>query len=157
VRAAEVTLLVEGSVPACDEGGHPLLGGYLPPGGDPEAPVGLAEVTVYHRTFVSMWTEDGPYDWEAELEETIEHELEHHTGWLVGHDPMDDEERDEIADEHARVVGHKTVARAAVRALGSDVGEFFARTWLIWLMVAAAIFAITLCGGGDTPVDGNPR
>jgi hypothetical protein len=147
-REGVVTLIVDSGVPACDDGGEPLLGSYVPPGGDPTAPVGLAEVTVYHRTFEAMWKEDGAYDWDAELTETIEHELEHHDGWLVGHDPMDDEERAEIVREHARMVGRRTVARAAgqtVGALGGDFRGFIAATWPIWLIVAVVSLAITVC------------
>jgi hypothetical protein len=147
-RAGLVTLIVDANVPACDDGGEPLLGSYVPPGGDPTAPVGLGEVTVYHRTFEAMWNEDGSYDWDAELTETIEHELEHHDGWLVGHDPMDDEERAEIVREHARMVGRAAVARASgqtVAALGSDFRGFLVRTWPIWLIVAVVSLAITVC------------
>jgi hypothetical protein len=111
-RAAEIQLFVEEGIPACDAGGTPLLGSYVAPGGTPEAPVGLAELAVHYRSFVTIWTEDGPYDWEAELDETIAHELEHHEGWRVGHDPMDEEEQPEVAAEHARTAGHETVARA---------------------------------------------
>ena len=93
-----------------------------------------------------MWEEDGPYDWKAEVDETIDHELEHHDGWRVGHDPMDDEERAEIAHEHARLVGRKTAVRASVGAFGADIGGFIARTWPIWLIVAGVTFAITVCG-----------
>jgi hypothetical protein len=144
-RAGSVTLIVDEGVPACDDGGEPLLGSYVPPGGDPTAPVGVGEVTIYHRTFEAMWDEDGPYDWDAELSETIEHELEHHDGWLVGHDPMDDEERAEIVREHARMVGRRTAARRSVEALGVDFGGFLARTWPIWLIVAVVSLAITVC------------
>ena len=144
-RAGLVTLIVDSGVPACDDGGEPLLGSYVPPGGDPTAPVGVAEVTVYHRTFEAMWKEDGPYDWDAELTETIEHELEHHDGWLVGHDPMDDEERAEIVREHQRMVGRRTAARRSVSALGADFGGFLARTWPIWLIIAVVSLAITVC------------
>jgi hypothetical protein len=144
-RAGAVTLIVDSGVPACDDGGEPLLGSFVPPGGDPTAPVGVAEVTVYHRTFEAMWKEDGAYDWDAELTETIEHELEHHDGWLVGHDPMDDEERVEIVREHQRMVGRRTVARRSVRALGAEFGGFLSRTWPIWLIVAVVSLAITVC------------
>src|ERR1019366_3691887 len=89
-------------------------------------------------TFGAIWTEDGPYDWEAELDETIAHELEHHEGWRVGHDPMDEEEQREIAAEHALTAGHKTVARAAARAFAADVAEFLTRTWVLWALIAAA-------------------
>ena len=144
--AAQVTLMVDDDVPACDDGGEPLLGAYVPPGGDASAPVGAGQITLYYRTFLAMWEEDGPYDWEAEIDETIDHELEHDGGWRVGHDPMDDEERAEIAHEHARLVGRKTAARASVGALRSDVAGFFARTWLIWLIVAVVTIAFTVCG-----------
>lgn len=145
LRAGAVALIVDSGVPACDDGGEPLLGSYVPPGGDPTAPVGLGEVTVYHRTFEAMWNEDGPYDWDAELAETIEHELEHHDGWLVGHDPMDDEERAEIVREHARMVGRRAAARQSVGALGADFRGFLVRTWPVWLIVAVVSLAITVC------------
>jgi hypothetical protein len=144
--AGQLTLAVDDGVPDCDDGGEPLMGAYVPPGGDPSAPVGAGQITLYCRTFLAMWREDGPFDWAGEIDETIDHELEHHEGWRVGHDPMDDEERAEIAHEHARVVGRRTVARASVRALGGDLGDFFARTWLIWLIVAVVTIAITVCG-----------
>ncbi len=140
--AAPIRLVVDEGVPPCDEGGEPLLGAYVPPGGDPSAPVGAAEIAVYYRTFRAMWTEDGPYDWQAELDETIEHELEHHAGWRIGHDPLDDAEHEEIARERVRRLGPTQAVRGSVAALGADLGEFFARTWLIWLIVAAAAVAI---------------
>jgi hypothetical protein len=94
-----------------------------------------------------MWTEDGPYDWRAELLETIEHELEHHTNELGGHDPMDEEERRAIDDEARRVVGKKALERAAVCALareaGSDVAGFLRRTWLVWVVLAIATILAT--------------
>jgi hypothetical protein len=142
-----VRLVVDGGVPACDDGGDPLLGAYVPPGGDPSAPVGAAEVTVYYRTFRAMWEEDGPYDWEAEIEETVAHELEHHAGWLVGSDPMDDDERAEIERERERVLG-RAAARgpaASAGALLADVQGFLARTWPIWLIVAVATIAVSVC------------
>jgi hypothetical protein len=144
--ASQLTLVVDEGVPDCDDGGEPLMGAYVPPGGDASAPVGAGRITLYYRTFRAMWDEDGPYDWEAEVDETIEHELEHHDGWRAGHDPMDDEERAEIAHEHARVVGRKAAARAGVGALAADVGGFLARTWPIWLIVAVATVVITVCG-----------
>jgi hypothetical protein len=142
----QTTLVVDEGVPACDDGGEPLMGAYVPPGGDATAPVGSGQITLYYRTFRAIWEEDGPYDWEGEVDETIDHELEHHDGWRVGHDPMDDDERAEIAHEHARLVGRKATTRASVGALGADVRGFIARTWLIWLIVAAVTLAITVCG-----------
>ena len=121
------------------------MGAYLPPGGDPTAPVGTAEISVYYRTFRAIWAEEGPYDWAAELHETLDHELEHHAGWRVGHDPMDDEERSEIAREHARIVGTRTAARRDLATFLLDLRGFVARTWPIWVIVAAATVAITVC------------
>lgn len=143
--ATEVRLVVDEGVPACDDGGEPLLGSYEPPAGDPTAPVGNAAVTLYYRTFRAIHEEEGPYDWRAEVDETVEHELEHHAGWRAGDDPMDDEERTAIAAERARLVGRKSAARQDVVALGADLRGFLARTWLIWVIVALATLAITVC------------
>jgi hypothetical protein len=143
---AEVRLVVDGGVPACDDGGEPLLGSYVPPGGDPGAPVGSAEIAIYYRTFRAIWEEDGPYDWEGELRETIDHELEHHVGWRIGHDPMDDAEREEIARERVRVVGRTQAVQGSLTALGADVRDFLGRTWPIWLIVAIATFAMIAYG-----------
>jgi hypothetical protein len=141
-RAGALVLVVEGGVAACDDGGEALLGAYVP--GDP--PRGLSpEVTVYYRTFRAVWAEEGPYDWDAELRETVEHELEHHQSALVGHDEMDDEERDEIAHEQARILGKKALAKASVRGLGADLGGFVRRTWPIWVIVIVATLFFAIC------------
>ena len=57
-----VTFVVEGGVAACDDGGVPLLGAYVP-----ARLTHQGEVTGYYRTFASIWAEDGAYDVEAEL------------------------------------------------------------------------------------------
>jgi hypothetical protein len=145
-RIGQVRLVVDRGVPACDDGGEPLLGAYVPPGGDASAPVGAADVTLYYRTFGAVWNEEGAYDWAAEIDETLEHELEHHEGWRVGHDPMDDEERAEIAREHGVRVGRRASMRASTSALVRDIGHFLALSWPIWLIVAAATVAISVCG-----------
>jgi hypothetical protein len=133
-------LVVEGGVPDCDDGGEPLMGSYVPGHeGDARSPSNPGTITVYYRTFASMWKDDGAYDVEGEVHETIEHELEHHVAHLVGHDPKDEEERDEIAREARRVVGKKALARAATSALASDVGEFWKRTWLVWVLALIAV------------------
>ena len=133
-------LVVEGGVPDCDDGGEPLLGSYVPGHeGDARNPANPGTITVYYRTFASMWKDDGAYDVEGEIHETIEHELEHHGAHLVGHDPKDEEERDEIAREARRVVGKKAIARAATNAFASDVGEFWKRTWPVWVLALIAV------------------
>lgn len=144
--ASDVMFVVEGAAAACDDGGVPLLGSYDPPVADPGVPSRAARVTVYYRTFRNMWDDEGAYDWGAELDETIAHELEHHEGWLAGHDPMDEQERDEIARERTRIVGRAAEVRAGVSAFGQDVRGFVARTWPIWLVVAAFTIAASVCG-----------
>jgi hypothetical protein len=141
-----LALVIDAEIPACDEGGQPLLGAYVPPAGDPWAPIGVGEITVYYRSFRALWNEDGPYGWEAELEETLTHELEHHRGWRTGHDALDDDEREDIERERALLVGRKRTMRRSVVGLGVDVGDFVARTWPIWLIVALSAIAITVCG-----------
>jgi hypothetical protein len=77
----------------------------------------------------------------------VEHELEHHAGWRVGHDAMDDEERDEIVRERVRIVGRRAAAANVTGALGAFAGDlrsFIAHTWPLWLIVAVAA-AVTLC------------
>lgn len=140
----EIAFVVDGGVPACDDGGEPLLGSYVPgTEGDHGTPSRAPEITVYFRTFKAMWDEDGPYDWRAELEETIEHELEHHVADGRGHDAVDEEERAEIAREAARVLGKKALARNATANLGRDFGEFLRRTWPIWVL-ALIVVIVTL-------------
>jgi len=143
----EVQLVVEGGVPACDDGGEPLLGSYVPGhAGDARTPSNPGEITVFYRTFASMWNDDGPYDVEAELRETVEHELEHHEAHLRGHDPKDEEERDEIARETRRVLGEEALARSAVSGLARDVIDFARRTWIIWFVALIAALIVALAG-----------
>ena len=81
---------------------------------------------------------------QAEIEETIEHELEHHVAHLGGHDPKDEEERGEIAREAERVIGKKALARGAARALVVDVLAFVKRTWIMWVVALIAVIIATL-------------
>lgn len=146
VPGEPVELVVDEGTPACDDGGEPLLGAYLPPvRGDERTPTRPASVTVYVRTFRAMWDEEGPYDWRAELEETIEHELEHHAGWLAGDDPMDDDERDAIATEAVRVHGKREIARQGASALAADVLGFWRRTWIVWVIAALLAIGFVVC------------
>ncbi len=146
--ADTVDLVVTEETPACDDGGEPLLGSYVP-GSAPDAH-GLPfrpTVTVYVRTFLAMWNEDGPFDVVAEIDETIEHELLHHEHHLTGADPMDDEERAEIVREAQRVLGKKQVARDARHGLGADIVEFLRRTWLVWLLLFIVVAAVIWTDG----------
>lgn len=132
-----VHLNVDLGVPAIDEGGIPLLGSYLPGGADPATGVIHApEVTLYYRTFRSMWEDEGPYDVDAELRETIDHELEHHLHYIEGHDPLDDDERAAIGKDYQRLVGRRETLRRARAMVVADFAEFLRRTWPLWLLAA---------------------
>jgi hypothetical protein len=140
-------LIVDGDVPACDEGGEPLLGSYTPPfEGDPGTPSRSAEVTLFYRTFLAIWEEDGPYDWEDELKETIEHELEHHEGHRRGHDEVDVEERRAIDEEAVELIGGRGTARLVVGTFGADFAGFMRRTWPLWVLVVIGTL-VTLAVG----------
>lgn len=142
----DFVFFVEGGVAACDDGGDPLLGSYLPPttgeGGTLSRP---PEISIFYRTFRAIWDEDGPYDWEEELRETVEHEYEHHLGHLRGDDPVDDEEREEIDRERVRIVGRRALAKGEVRALGADITLFIRRTWPLWLILVLATILLAFC------------
>lgn len=138
----DIELVIDDGTPAVDDGGEPLLGGYEPPvgdgfGGTTRPPT----ITLYYRTFRAMWDDEGPYDWEDEVHETIEHELEHHVCFLRGDDPMDAEERAEIRAEERRLVGNKEATRRAVRGFGGSLKDFAARTWPLWLIALIALLA----------------
>jgi hypothetical protein len=139
-----IQLVVEGGVPECDDGGEPLLGCYVPgpepfERPDPQSPTKQAEITLFYRSFAATWKEDGPYDVDAELRETVLHELEHHEAHLAGHDPMDEEEQGEIAREARRVIGKKALVRASAKSFAGDLGEFWKRTWLIWIIALIVV------------------
>jgi hypothetical protein len=140
-----LTLIVEGGVPPCDDGGAPLLGSYVPASaGDETTPSRPHEIAVYYRTFRAMWREEGAYDWEAELAETLEHEYEHLLAELAGGDPMDEREREAIDEEAARIHGKSTLMRAEVKYVGGDFVDFLRRTWIVWVVILAALLLATL-------------
>jgi hypothetical protein len=131
--ARSVAVVIEDGTPDVDEGGVPLMGGYLP-----ASDASHGTVSVYYRTFRAMWNEEGPYDWEDELRETIEHELEHHAAFLRGHDEVDDDEREAIRDEEARAVGIRESARRARDEARGSARDFWRSTWPLWALVLAA-------------------
>lgn len=140
IPGEKVELVIDGGTPAVDDGGEPLLGSYVPPyPGDLGTPSRPPTVTVYYRTFAAIDAEEGPFDWEAELEETIEHELEHHVYWLKGDDPMDAAERAEIDREAMRVVGRREAARRTMSSFGESLTDFVRRTWPLWLIALAVL------------------
>jgi hypothetical protein len=139
--AEGIEIVVDEGVPPCDDGGEPLLGSDTPrveP--EPDAPTRAPfEVALFYRTFASMHA-DEPYDVDAEIRETIAHELEHHHGFLAGDDPLDQEERAEIVRERRRLYGERPLdeLRAGASWLAGDVAGFFRTTWPLWLVAAIA-------------------
>lgn len=69
----------------------------------PDAPV-HSRITIFHGSFVEiarLHAEEGePFDWDAELVETIRHELQHHLEWRAGEDGLGDE--DDLQDDNER-------------------------------------------------------
>lgn len=139
-----IDLLVDDGVPACDDGGEPLLGSYVPGSIDDALIPHPPEIRLYYRTFRSEHEADSTFDVDAEIAETIDHEIEHHLNHLGGVDPLDDEEHAAIDQEHLRRIGVREAGRRARRTLASDVTGFFKATWLLW--VAMAIAALILWG-----------
>lgn len=142
--AEGLEIVVDEGVPPCDDGGEPLLGSYTPRVEDgrevADAPTRAPfEVALYYRTFASMHDEE-TYDVDAEIRETIAHELEHHQGFLAGDDPLDQEERAEIARERRRLYGERPIdeLRAGAGWLVGDVARFFRATWPLWIVAAIA-------------------
>jgi len=149
-EASGLEVIVDEGVPPCDDGGEPLLGSYTP---TPEADGDIRlsstspfSIALYYRTFRSMYEEDGAYDVDAEIRETIEHELEHHVGFLRGSDPLDEEEREEIERERRRMTGGRPSDRLAgdVGSLFADIARFWRSTWPIWILAIAAVIATLL-------------
>ncbi|MEO7094507.1 MAG: metallopeptidase family protein [Polyangiales bacterium] len=147
---AGLEVVVDDDVPPCDDGGEPLLGSYTPfddasVGGDtPRPSTSPFVIALYYRTFRAMF-DDEPYDVDAEIRETLEHELEHHLGHLAGDDPLDDDEREEIERERTRVQGARTPAASLVEGAGwlaGDVGRFFRTTWPLWLLALIALVVV---------------
>jgi hypothetical protein len=47
-------------------------------------------VILYWGSFRNLSRLDPDFDWEAEIHETVEHEVRHHLEWLAGHDDLGD-------------------------------------------------------------------
>jgi hypothetical protein len=150
IPGEKVELVVEDGTPAVDDGGEPLLGSYVPPPPrDSAVPTQPPTVTVYYQTFQRIEREEGPFDWDAELRETIEHELEHHIFHLRGDDPMDEEEHAEIDREALRVIGQAEARRRTFQVFGRSIPEFVRTAWPI-IVIGALALAITLAEGRCT-------
>jgi hypothetical protein len=143
-----VALRVEPGVPATDIAGEPLLGSYEPRQDVDSAGYTQLEflVTLYYRTFRHVWEDDGPYDVEAEIRETIDHELEHHLHHLSGHDPMDAAERAEARREIRQLYGDRRLAKAAASEAGRDLAAFARTTWPFFALIALGIAVATWMG-----------
>ena len=128
-RVKNIELAVEEGVPPVDGSGEPLMGSYQPMmQGDAAGYTEVRfQIDIYFRTFQSMYAER-PFDLEAEIRETIDHEVEHHLHHLAGHDPMDEAEREEALAELQRTYGERAVRRAAVRGA---LGELKTLGWFL--------------------------
>jgi hypothetical protein len=146
-----VDLFVDAGVPLCDDGGEPLLGCYTPGGSDADLGVERApEIRIFYRTFQSEFSRDPSFDLDAEIRETIDHELSHHLHQLAGFDPMDEEEHAEIDREEAARVGRAEARRRAGRSALGDLVGFLRVTWPV-LVVAAVASALAYCAGVEGP------
>ena len=142
-------VVVDEGVPACDDGGEPLLGSYDPLTIDLDGQAtGKPEVRLYWRTFVAEH-KAGAFDVEAEVRETIEHEVTHHLHHLRGHDPLDAEERAAIARDRARVVGRRELVRREARGMIEDLIGFVRHAWPFLALLALA--AVASYGGSCRP------
>ena len=145
--ASYVAVFVVDDIPACDDGGSPLLGSYDPPDplAAPPTPPTPPEIRLYYRSFRALARDEGIGRLEPELAETLEHELDHHLAFLRGHDPLDEAERAAIESEASRLVGPTEARRRASRALRSSLHDFAYRTWPLWLiaLLAAIITYLT--------------
>jgi len=137
VRAAEehvfrargirnVPVVVDYDVPACDEGGVPMLGCYTPMAEEGSQLVGARgpEIRLFYRSFREEKRLDPAFDVRAEVDETVDHESIHHLHFLRGEDPLDDEEHAVIAKERALVVGKKELTRRAAKGAWADAVGF---------------------------------
>lgn len=143
-----IDLFIDAGVPACDDGGEPLLGCYTP--GTPADDLGVPrppEIRIFYRTFQAEARADPTFDVDAEIEETIDHEVTHHLHHLAGSDPLDDEEHEQIERERLRLVGHAEAVRRARRGALAELAGFLRATWPIWVITAVGT-ALAWCGGG---------
>ncbi|MBL8714478.1 MAG: metallopeptidase family protein [Myxococcales bacterium] len=147
---AGLEVTVEEGVPPCDDGGEPLLGSYTPSpeaDGDVRGPAAPFRIQLYYRTFQSMYA-DEPYDWEAEIRDTIEHELEHHHNFLSGHDPLDEAEHAAIAHERERLHGRPGARELTARLpfLFADFARFVRAIWPLLALVFVGLLGYEMCG-----------
>lgn len=144
MNAGGLTLRVEVGVPEVDSGGVPMLGSYSPEARDDGGTDFV--VRIYYRTFERAFRDDASFDWEHELEETIEHEAQHHLYYLSGHDPMDAQERAESERELIRRVGgDKRYRKMQQRELAAGVWEIVRILGPALALVALAVVLLARC------------
>ena len=140
---ANLELVVDDDVPPVDAGGEPLMGSYEPIYDGDAA--GYTEVrfviTLYVETFRRMFDE-APFDVDAEIRETIDHEVEHHLYHLAGHDPMDEQERREARADLERTFGKERVRRAERRALLDELGSM--GRFFFWGLLACGALLLAM-------------
>ncbi len=144
---ANLDVVVDEGVPPVDDSGEPLMGSYQPlyeRSGETFTDVRF-EIALYYQTFVSMFA-DAPYDVEAEIRETLDHEVEHHLHHLSGHDPLDAEERAEARAELERTFGKDAVRRAEREALRRELGQM-GRVFFWGLLVLAIGLGLLVAAG----------
>jgi hypothetical protein len=103
-------------------------------------------IRLFYRTFRAVHRDEGPYDLDAEIRETIEHEVDHQTAHLAGHDPVDDEERALIERERERLVGRRELSRRARAGFAASFADFLRRTWPLWVLALAATWLALRAG-----------
>jgi|GEM_PF-1037115 len=143
-----IALRVDDGVPEIDTAGEPLLGSYEPRQ-DVDAAGNVTNeflVTVYYRSFRKMYEEDGPYDVDAELRDTIDHEIEHHLYYLAGHDPMDARERAEARKDLEDVYGESTLRREERRVLLGELGRGLRFVLPLLVGLAALLYLLDWLG-----------
>lgn len=144
---ANIDVVVDEGVPPVDDSGEPLMGSYQPiheNHGGTFTDVRF-EIALYYQTFVSMFAE-APYDVDAEIRETLDHEVEHHLHHLSGHDPLDAEERAEARADLERTFGKDAVRRAERDALRRELGQM-GRVFFWGLLVLAIGLALLVAAG----------
>jgi hypothetical protein len=144
MNAGGLTLVVVLDTPELDSGGVPMLGSYAPEDRD-DGGVDFV-VRLYYRTFERAFHDDASFDWEHEVDETIEHEAQHHLYYLSGHDPMDAQERAESErDLVRRVGGAKRYRKLQQRALLAGVWEIVRVLVPLLALVALAVLVLSRC------------
>jgi hypothetical protein len=143
--AGGLELRIEVDVPEIDSGGVPMLGSYSP---EPRDDGGVDFVVrIYYRTFERSFRDDASFDWMHELEETIEHEAQHHLYYLSGDDPMDAAERAETErDAVRRAGGERRYRREQRAALASGVWDIVRALAPPLALTALVVVLMARCG-----------